>query len=774
MIKRALLVATMILAAAFAGFSQFGSGNWNLYSVFDTNQTRIIETSRYVYFLSDNSLFRHDKATSVTIDINKRNGVNDTFVKDIYYDCLHDNVVVVYTTSNIDIIASDGKVTNLPGIADIQLTSTRVVNDVTFSGNLMYVATDFGYLTYDLQKHSTVELNMYYTTVNSVLQVGNYVVLCTPTGIYKASIGDNHGSIDNFSQLSADLQVKKTVPGNGDSFFIVIDSQVIYATIGDGTISTDTLFNTENVMVCPSDNSVVITGPKANFIMIADYDGVGKFIQVESGEIYSNISADGSIWKLSASGISHAKVEDNTIKVLSDAERPNAITMTRVGNLIYNKKLDKLYVMTCGANDIDNKYGYLGHINTLQNGIITDVTPASFPTANSASVQNRLQDVYSPIFDPNDPETYYIGTWYEGFYRIKGNEVTGKFDWTNSLLALKWYCITNGISFDSHNNLWVIGRMENGIGIMMLPADKLYKENITADDWVALNMQLPSTSNYRSTLLVSSKCDFKITYTGGYGSILSVIDDGGNPAGDNVKMVKFTSFVDQYGVKFAPHRHYGMYEDSKGMVWLLSSEGAVRFDPSKAFDTDFHVMRYKTGDGNYLLDGIGVSSMSEDADGNFWFGTITMGMVEVDADCTKIINNYTASNSLLPDDKVLAVCCKPQGGAVYIGTCYGLTELNPGVTPGERDYSKVTVTPCNVAKDYTGYVLIEKLIAGSTVTVVDSKGATVAEIAANGGKALWNITDESGKRVPIGRYSVKAASGAGMESVVVGYINVLR
>ena len=217
-------------------------------------------------------------------------------------------------------------------------------------------------------------------------------------------------------------------------------------------------------------------------------------------------------------------------------------------------------------------------------------------------------------------------------------------------------------------------------------------------------MLLPSNSCWRSLFAISKKHNIKVSNTGTYYPTITIIDDGGDPASDQVRTKRFDAISDQNGLQFKASWHYEMREDSKGNMWLCTADGVLYFDPSKAFDDDFRGTRPTLSDGTVLLEGIDVNSMCEDAQGHFWFGTNTQGLYEVSADCKQILNHYTPDNSYLPDVKVISVCAKPDGSTIYAGTDNGLCEFNRGVTPGESDYSRVTITPANVPAGYTGFV----------------------------------------------------------------------
>ncbi|MGN1246784.1 MAG: two-component regulator propeller domain-containing protein [Muribaculaceae bacterium] len=773
MIKRIFLVLIAIITFASSGYSQLKSGDWNIYPVFNETPMNVVESAKYVYYVADNSLFRYDKATATTANLTKRSGINDNFVTQIHYDYRLDNVVVVYSTSNIDIIASDGSVTNIPCIADTRMASNRTVNDVTFSNDgMMYVATDFGYLVYDLQSKAVTETNIYYTKVNSVARIGASIVISTDSGLFTSPLTADHSTAGSFTSIASD-QKGKIVPATDNALFVSRSDATMYVTLDGTTATSKKIITLSNAIMNASTEGVVISTLKGSNIAIASYDGNATIVPC-SKAIISNRAADGTVWKITTDGLAQARIADNALVALTEPVKPNATIMKRVGNLLYLDATDKLYVMTCGANNLNEKYGLRGNINTLQNGVIELATPAEIPTYNTGADQNKFQDLYSPVIDPIDPETFYIGTRFEGVFRMKGNEITGKFDWNNSLLVLNWHCFANGIAFDNDNNMWVQGLTKDKCQLIVLPADKLHKENLTAEDWIRPNVNLPSNSSWRSLFMISHKHNMKISNNGSYASITTVIDDGGNPASENVRSKQFASFSDQNGIQFKPTWFYALKEDSKGNVWLCTAGGVFYFDPSKAFDDDFRGTRPTLSDGSTLLESIDVTSMCEDAQGHYWFGTATQGLYEVSADCKQILNHFTTDNSLLPDNKVLAVLAKPNGSNIYIGTESGLCEFVRGITPGETDYSRVTITPSNVPQGFTGFVSIEKLISGSSVKITDAKGAVVATIAADGGTAIWDVTDAAGKRVPTGRYTITATAANVGESTTVGHVNVIR
>lgn len=119
------------------------------------------------------------------------------------------------------------------------------------------------------------------------------------------------------------------------------------------------------------------------------------------------------------------------------------------------------------------------------------------------------------------------------------------------------------------------------------------------------------------------------------------------------------------------HKHYSVndglpdncirtiFKDSRGYVWIGTDTGLSRFDGST-------FTNWGTADG---LSGLKVWAITEDRDGNMWFGTYDGGISVFDGKCFTV---YNTRNSGLPSNKIRALACFPDTNLVYIGTEKGV------------------------------------------------------------------------------------------------------
>ena len=146
MIKRLLLIITAVMPIVVSG--QRAVGSWEVYANYQSPE-QMLETPDKVYCLSSGSLFSFDKNTEELYQYGIQNVLSEPIITKMFYNSKGDYLVLAYTSGNIDVVKSDGKVINLPDIKDAVLQSDRTINDVSFGEGRIYVATNFGIVVYD-------------------------------------------------------------------------------------------------------------------------------------------------------------------------------------------------------------------------------------------------------------------------------------------------------------------------------------------------------------------------------------------------------------------------------------------------------------------------------------------------------------------------------------------------------------------------------------------------------------------------------------------------
>jgi hypothetical protein len=169
-----------------------------------------------------------------------------------------------------------------------------------------------------------------------------------------------------------------------------------------------------------------------------------------------------------------------------------------------------------------------------------------------------------------------------------------------------------------------------------------------------------------------------------------------------------------------------------------------------------------------------VHCMTVDGVGNKWIGTDN-GIFVVSPDGSDSIAHFTAENSLLVADKVVAIAIDPTRGETYAGTLSGISRFSTIFKRGKPDYSGIRVYPNPVVQssEASPTVYIDGLVAGSTVQIFSLAGKLITTIdgSALGSTVTWNGRDALGHQVSSGMYLISATSpqagGNGEAKVVV-------
>jgi hypothetical protein len=774
MIKKLLLI--ILLIAPLTMEAQNDTGSWKIHSSFGSTISNLVDEGDYVYYLVSSNLYRFNKKTRENEVLNKFNDLSDIGIKQIYFNNAKKYLVVVYDNSNIDIIMKSGKVVNLPDIKDIIINRSKTINDITFAGDKFYVATNFGYVVVDDNKFVINESHYYDDQINSVAVVGKWLLIDADNKIYYSLLSAKHETLSTFKSII--FESAKLFPIDANTLFITTGwmfKAKIYEQI-DGSLS----FSTNTcVQGYPTTLQKTATGYIASFhywnssayvdqYMTFDASGNNpQTVTLSENELYSSTETDGSVWAVSARGLHRIANGQSGVYY-----KPSGFTVSVPFWMTYNDKTNQLYVANSGPNMIFNTQNVPTSINTLSGNIWTDVTPTG-ATYNGT---------YYPVFDIDDPNTYYLGSWWYGVYKVTGGKISMLYNWQNSPLihALNYYCHTI-IAMDKSGNLWVIQTDNQATPVMILSHDKLKLTNVTASDWYTPS--IPNVGgNKRASFVATKVSNYKVFTNGGYQEPIVFWNDGGDISASTMASRSYATFLDKEDKPVAWDNIFNIVEDNTGLIWIGTNNGVISLNPTESFNENFRVNHIKvpSDDGtslsSYLLDGQQVNCIAVDGANRKWIGTNASGVYLVSADGSQILKQFSTSNSYLTSNQIYRICCKPNSNTVYIITSNGFLEYTNDESSGAANYDKVKISPNPVRPDFTGYITINGLMSNSYLKITNEQGNLVKSLTSSAaGVVGWDGCDESGARVKTGAYYVHASQNDNeVNSPVVAKIMIIR
>lgn len=743
-----ILLAFLVVLGniAFNVNAESDKGTWKIHTVFNENKTKVIDAGDRVYCVTDLSLNAYNKESGTWEGVTKVNRLSDFHVDNIYYNTEKKYLVVTYKNFNIDILLENGTTVNIPNLMNMTTVSDKTINDVTFGSNSIYVASKVGYLVIDDVEFNITKSALFNSNVASIAEVGDYMLLADGSNVYYANKKSN---VKSLSQLTnTGLAVSGNIlPINKKQFFL--KSNLLYLVSINGTTFTKTAVSKgKSVDVQVSGNGFVAYD-NANYYEF-DNSGAKKTDIALPAELknalITSLETDGTVWRLGNKGLKRVKIEGTSVSSVTEELIPNSTTALRAAEIVYNKYNQKLYVTNSGPGTVYmlNVYSIPGRISSFDGTTWKNEIPNDMKG-------NTIQDVYAPVFDPADSTTFYVGTWFQGIYKIKNGELLAKYDWNNSphIKAINWFCNVASICFDQEGNMWTgqysANERENDLAI--LPSKNKNKQDLTTGDWATPEFKYNMSRGMR---IFISKNNYKFIFDGNYQAPLQVLETDADFK--TVKSKTFANFIDKEGKKVSWIQIYDFVEDLDGIVWMVHSNGILGFNADEVFNEDFNVTRPKSSINEFILDNTFCTSISIDEYNRKWVGTLDAGFYLLNEDCTEVLKHFDKYNSNLPNNKVYDIAWNNKTQSVFVGFNGGLIEYKPEkYTPKE----KIKIEPSIIKPGYEGHIKISNLPYNSIIKVKNSKGKEVATLYALGTTSYWNCLDKKGNKVETGSYTIE-------------------
>ncbi|MBQ3604906.1 MAG: hypothetical protein II990_01480 [Muribaculaceae bacterium] len=778
MIKRLLFILIAFVSFTTA-VAQTAVGNWKVYSMF-SDIKKMEQSHNKVYYLSGTNLFSFDKETEETYSYTLKNKLNDITVDNIYYNNEKNYLLITYSSGNIDLLYDDGTVVNLPDIKNSTLNYSLEINDVAFLGDCIYVATKFGLIVFDETRHEVKYSGVYDKEISLVACVGDYIVIDQNRALYYIHKDDRFETFDSYTNIAKgnyldDMQgisdnkmLVRLTSKNINLYTIDFSLNKINSTSVDVTKTASNFINGKEEVYFVSNNTV-------NSVSSDGVKTSHSSIPAElSSQIVSIWDDPDKLWVGNKDGIANYDVSDNGLTVLYDKFKPQALNVD-YPVFITSDKNGKIYVSNMSESMYyDFTYRNKSFISSIDKEDIKDVAPTEFTASHRSNPSKEiLYDTYQLAVDPEDPEIYYVGSFWEGLYKVKDGKTIAQYNPENSSLTESWGCRVNAVAFDKENNLWCTNEIvaEGLPSLHILPAEARKKETTTVQDWIPITLgSFYSSKDVR--LLMCKKSNMIFICDGKWiGYVVAYDTNGTYTDTSDDKFMMWNKFIDQDGKNYSYNRVSALAEDKNGKVWIGTTSGIIEIsNPKNATNTSLTVTRLKvprndgTNYADYLLDGVHVTSISVDNSNRKWIGTMSDGVYLVNENGTEILEHFTSENSYLPGGITYSVLAHPHNNSVFMGTEFGLVEYSSDSSPAKEDYSEIYAYPNPVKPEYTGLITITGLMDNSLIKIADSAGNVFYSSRSEGGMVTWDGCNSAGERVKSGVYFVYVSQNENEQS----------
>jgi ligand-binding sensor domain-containing protein len=769
--KRIILFSLFIVFSSTA-YAQL-IGDWTAYTSVRTVSDLSLDPENNIWAATTGGILFTNEEGSFT-NYTTKEGLYRMDGTSIIYDASQNQVVIGYIDGVLDIIdLEEDRIFSLNDIQRNQNFTSKRVNDFEIHEELLYVATDFGIVVYNLQ-NLLVE--------DSFIQMGQFTRAIPVTDIYI----------------------------NNDSLYSVTTEGIGIGSLNE-ELSVNTSWQTFNSENSPFEENISSIGVREGFTYVStldeNYIGTGN-----NWEVYTGFSGE------------------NILEFFGDDDTFGAYSNRSV--FIYNSNLDSFSQtspqgLTIQAAALEGEKIYLG---SASNGVAlfeegntqTEIIDIEGPYQNyfsglkfhngkliagstNESARNSAIDIAKGyyIFDGENwqnynrrtnntlsdfgyqqaftttitEDYYYFGSWGRGVVRHnKETDEVHVFDETNSTLR-GWvddsdqFPVISGLQTDSEGNVWLVSRYGD---------TPLYYQSPGDENWVPLPKANVATSADEYVGLYIDSFDQKwitLENTSTSGNGLIVLKTGQNSENTSDDMsVKLTSGANNGNLP--DDKVNAIVEDKAGEVWIGTGRGIARFIfPELIVDggpqereAQWLINEDTSASSRFLLRDINVTSIAVNSNNEKWIGSVNQGIWVLNAEGSRIIKRFTAQNSPLYSDNIRSIAIDEESGEVFIATDVGLISYLdvPKAPVNKMDKLKVFPNPFSYQKN--DRILIEGLSENTTIKVLGVDGYVVQELQVRGGRAEWDGLNYNGNKLGTGVYFViayKGGSEAGVGKVVI-------
>jgi Two component regulator propeller len=717
----------------------------------------VTQSEDKMYIATEWAIVEVDKDERSHKFLTKVEGLAENGIGFIKYLKSKDLLFVVYANSNLDVVKKDGSIVNLPLIKNNpNIIGDKRIYSLYEDGNFVWMSCGFGMVKLNMTTLET-ELTIFTSSgANSFAQYQGKYYMALEDGMY--TVSDTEPNPQDFSKWQKLSATQGWAASIKPKFITEHDGKLYFG-------SDKSIYNTDG-----TDPEVFITDAQKDVYYISK-EGPGLvmgFRKDFTGPI-RYLKPDGQV------------VE---IQQTCDVIRPIYAVEATAGTFWYADESDGFFTYDLAANrcdqlKFDSPYFHrVKEIVITDNGTVLVATPG--PPSNLGPVylrdgiyafkDNKWSRIYgdnTPILVQNEchfdmwrvapiPKTddFYAGSWIGGLSEIKETGAAACFTQYNSLLGNAGTSGTNrtaigGLDFDDDGNLW-ISNYGSSKPIAVRKPDGTF-QRFTAPNVDLLSVTIDQ-NNYKW---------FVLAFNAG----IMVYDSGSDlasTADDRYKLLNTSNTV------LPTNSVNTITVDRSGDVWVGTAQGAISFEcGSNIFDANCRGSRRivtVNGFNGYLLATEDVRAIAVDGANRKWFGTGNGIFVQSPSGNDQVAT-YTTTNSPLLDNGINAIAINQKNGEVFIGTEKGIISLRTDATLGGKfTRPDVYAYPNPVRPDYQGPIAVYGVAEDANIKITDVSGKLIWQGKANGGQAIWNGTDYTGRRAATGVYLVFATSANTFEA----------
>lgn len=729
-----------------------------------------------IYAASENVVFVYDTQTNETLNITTVDGLSGEFISAIEYSEAFQLLIIGYTNGLIEIYSeNDGSILPVVDILERETISPglKTINHFNEHDGLMYIATGFGIVVYDLER---LEFGDTY-----FIGLGASQVLVEQTAVFNGFI--YAACRDNAAIKYADLSNPNLIDfaqwqtiSSGNFVTMNVVNNRLYTTRSNNAfneILNNTLQVRFNFPSALSDTKVtnqILAVTLGNRILLLDENAieVSNFgVNTDFQTTYNSAVVFNEFLYVGTESLGLLKVQ------LSDLSNIEAI-------LPNGPLRNDPFKINAFSGQVWVTYGdYTAFYNSFplrSRGMSyrLDDNWTSIPFSELLEARNLSYIAQNPL----NPQQVFVSSFKDGILEFNNFEPTFLFNQTNS--GLESLILPNNPSFI-------------GIRVAGLTFDRTGKLwSITSRIERPLKSYDPSTGTWQS-FSFSQIIDNPLSGEDGFGDL--VVDNNGTKWVGSKRngLIAYNETVSGGPILKIDSQSQNMPStsveaialDNRNQLWIGTVNGLrVLFNTGNIFtdsspSVNSIIIEERGIPRELLLDEL-ITDIKVDGSNNKWVGTLSSGVFYFSQDGQQTIFHFTRDNSPLPSNQVNDIAIDDVNGKVYFATSRGVVAFTSGSSSPEETLGEAFVYPNPVRPEYdilgdnnlndiNRGVKIKGLTENVNIKITDVEGNLVAEaqsrrnlrnsaagfnMAIDGGIAIWNGRNLANNIVTSGVYLI--------------------
>lgn len=768
-------------------------GDWHSYRNVGTyDQVALLGDNLYI--LTDGNLFVTDTTLTEFTSLSRLSLLSGNTISKIAVAPDHQHLALLYNDGLIDIIDADGSTISIMDLQTKSLTANKQPLGVTFSGDEMIVAAEFGFYRVSLSSYSIVDS---YTTPSNC-NIAFYwkdawYRSVRGHGLQRCPAANNAKQESNWATLQPDTILSALTfftPDSTEHCWVIANDKNVNVLDADGkTVRSSARGCYQSLIqagryIFMQGSGFTMADPLTYDISVCHDDYLQRSISICALSDDTFFTSAASIGLFSFQLTAFNKWAPFDYELLADG-----VTIAEVlgSTALYSGLLGNgQFVATNSKRMCLTNYSAMAR--TMGDISIYNPDDGQWTTRNYHEVINQGKadglDVFQGITafaaDPLDDDSYYISTLQRGIFHFRGDSL------------IKWIGQSTPEAYPDQatSRITAVYPDENGYLWVACPfTDHLFRSLSPQGKWTCYPITgFPAASNIHRILQARHDnyqlkwllCDYPYQ-----SSKVAMYYDHATPADlSDDQSAYFSILVDQDNNQYSSINYFfDIAEDQNGAIWLLTSIGPLVIDdPYTTFDYaqknpgygKIRRVKVPRNDGtnlaDYLMESASCTCIAVDNLNRKWIGTLGSGLFLLSDDGITEIEHFDTSNSPLFSNDILALSFDPETSVLYISCESGILTYQTDAWQGEADFSNLYCYPNPVRPEYSGDLRIMGLMADSYVTITDVSGNLILRTRSIGSSITWDLRDSDGQRIDPGIYMIHGVDSEGKKGKICKFL----